>query len=195
MSEPTALAAAATNMGVSQERAQALLRAARQVRSLSGMPESTIADAATDPASDAAVDDLRQRIDTVLSAHLTSREAHVLRSRFGFTTGASMTLKEIGRELGVTRERIRQIEAKALKKLRVPSATQRLDGFFGDDTPRDGLQQRHLPQSDELAESSGSKTDTRFARMAAAVSDSMEQLKIARSASLIEAMVRGQSER
>jgi len=54
----------------------------------------------------------------------------VLELRFGITTGHTHTLEEIGKEFGVTRERIRQIEAKALKKLRHPSISKRLKGYL-----------------------------------------------------------------
>ena len=59
---------------------------------------------------------------------LTAREEKVLRLRFGLTDGKPHTLEEVGKEFGVTRERIRQIEAKAIRKLRHPSRAKR----FGD---------------------------------------------------------------
>ena len=61
----------------------------------------------------------RQVIESVL-ATLNEREANVLRLRFGFDTDHAYTLEEIGEVLGVTRERVRQIETKAIKKLRHP---------------------------------------------------------------------------
>jgi RNA polymerase primary sigma factor len=61
---------------------------------------------------------------------LTIREQEVLRLRFGLDDGRSRTLEEVGREFKVTRERIRQIEAKALRKLRHPSRSRRLKDYL-----------------------------------------------------------------
>ena len=61
---------------------------------------------------------------------LTPREAKVLKLRFGLQDGRMRTLEEVGREFQVTRERIRQIEAKALRKLRHPSRSKRLKDFM-----------------------------------------------------------------
>ena len=72
---------------------------------------------------------LRQQIDSVLE-DLTDREQKVLRLRFGLGRGISNTLEQVGRELNVTRERIRQIEGKALLKLRHPSRSRRLKSFL-----------------------------------------------------------------
>ena len=63
-------------------------------------------------------------------ASLTSRERRVLQLRFGLEDGRSRTLEEVGREFGVTRERIRQIEAKALRKLRHPSRSRKLKDYL-----------------------------------------------------------------
>lgn len=68
---------------------------------------------------------LKEQLSDVLST-LTSREEKVLRLRFGLEDGRSRTLEEVGREFNVTRERIRQIEAKALRKLRHPSRSKKL---------------------------------------------------------------------
>jgi RNA polymerase primary sigma factor len=72
---------------------------------------------------------LRENSGEVLGA-LSDREARVLKMRFGLTGGKAMTLEEVGQKFGVTRERIRQIEAKALRKLRHPSRRKRLQDFL-----------------------------------------------------------------
>jgi RNA polymerase primary sigma factor len=72
---------------------------------------------------------LRDRLQDVLET-LTDRERQVLDYRFGLTDGYSRTLEEVGRKFTVTRERIRQIEAKALRKLRHPTRIRKLDGFL-----------------------------------------------------------------
>ena len=72
---------------------------------------------------------LREQIDDVLSS-LNPRERRVLQLRFGLDDGRSRTLEEVGREFGVTRERIRQIEAKALRKLRHPSRSKKLKDYL-----------------------------------------------------------------
>jgi RNA polymerase primary sigma factor len=66
-------------------------------------------------------------------AGLTSREAKVLRMRFGIDMNTDHTLEEVGKQFDVTRERIRQIEAKALRKLRHPSRSDRLRSFLDSD--------------------------------------------------------------
>ena len=73
---------------------------------------------------------LREQLDEVMST-LTPREAKVLRLRFGLDDGKARTLEEVGREFEVTRERIRQIEAKALRKLRHPSRSKKLKDYMG----------------------------------------------------------------
>ncbi len=72
---------------------------------------------------------LKEQLDEVLGT-LTSREEKVLKLRFGLEDGRSRTLEEVGKEFNVTRERIRQIEAKALRKLRHPSRSKRLKDFL-----------------------------------------------------------------
>ncbi|MCD6358639.1 MAG: RNA polymerase sigma factor RpoD [Dehalococcoidia bacterium] len=72
---------------------------------------------------------LREQIEDVLST-ITPRERRVLQLRFGLEDGRGRTLEEVGKEFGVTRERIRQIEAKALRKLRHPSRSKRLKDYL-----------------------------------------------------------------
>jgi len=72
---------------------------------------------------------LKEQIDEVLSS-LTHREQRVLVLRFGLEDGRGRTLEEVGQEFNVTRERIRQIEAKALRKLRHPSRSRKLKDFL-----------------------------------------------------------------
>ena len=72
---------------------------------------------------------LKDEINSVLSG-LTDREEKVLRLRFGLYDGRTRTLEEVGKEFNVTRERIRQIEAKALRKLKHPTRSKRLKDFF-----------------------------------------------------------------
>ncbi len=86
-------------------------------------------DDAPSPSEQAADVLLREHIEEVMST-LTPREAKVLKLRFGLIDGRMRTLEEVGREFMVTRERIRQIEAKALRKLRHPSRSKRLKDFM-----------------------------------------------------------------
>ena len=81
------------------------------------------------PADAASHTMLREQLADVLST-LTPREAKVLRLRFGLEVGRSRTLEEVGKEFNVTRERIRQIEAKALRKLRHPSRSRKLKDYL-----------------------------------------------------------------
>jgi RNA polymerase primary sigma factor len=88
-----------------------------------------IADKGEASPADAAIEmDLAQSVRKVL-ATLTPREEKVVRMRFGIGDGIDRTLEQVGQEFHVTRERIRQIEAKALGKLRHPSKLKRLVGF------------------------------------------------------------------
>ena len=81
------------------------------------------------PAEAAAATLLKEQLDEVLST-LTDREQKVLRLRFGMNDGRARTLEEVGKEFDVTRERIRQIEAKALRKLRHPSRSRKLRDYL-----------------------------------------------------------------
>ena len=80
---------------------------------------------ATSPADHAAYEMMKKQLENVLDT-LTDREENVLRLRFGLDDGRTRTLEEVGKVFGVTRERIRQIEAKALRKLRHPSRSKQL---------------------------------------------------------------------
>ncbi len=84
---------------------------------------------ATSPADHAAYELLKEQLESVLDT-LTDREENVLRLRFGLDDGRTRTLEEVGKVFGVTRERIRQIEAKALRKLRHPSRSKQLKDFL-----------------------------------------------------------------
>lgn len=84
---------------------------------------------ATSPSEAAAYELLKEQLEDVLDT-LTDREENVLRLRFGLDDGRTRTLEEVGKVFGVTRERIRQIEAKALRKLRHPSRSKRLKDFL-----------------------------------------------------------------
>ena len=81
------------------------------------------------PAEAAAYTLLREQLNEVLHT-LSSREEQVLKLRFGLEDGRPRTLEEVGKEFNITRERIRQIEAKALRKLRHPSRSKKLQGFM-----------------------------------------------------------------
>jgi RNA polymerase primary sigma factor len=84
------------------------------------------------PIDQATMESLRETTHAVL-AQLTPREAKVLRMRFGIDMNTDHTLEEVGKQFDVTRERIRQIEAKALRKLRHPSRSEQLRSFLMDD--------------------------------------------------------------
>lgn len=84
---------------------------------------------ATSPTDHAAYEMMKKQLENVLDT-LTDREENVLRLRFGLDDGRTRTLEEVGKVFGVTRERIRQIEAKALRKLRHPSRSKQLKDFL-----------------------------------------------------------------
>ncbi len=83
------------------------------------------------PSDVASIEDLKTQLETVLN-ELSPREREVIKRRFGLDDGRPRTLEEVGKEFDVTRERIRQIEAKSLRKLRHPSRTKRLKDFLVD---------------------------------------------------------------
>ena len=86
-------------------------------------------DDAPAPAEAAAYSLLKEQIEDVLGS-LNEREQKVLKLRFGLEDGRARTLEEVGKEFDVTRERIRQIEAKALRKLRHPSRSKKLRDYL-----------------------------------------------------------------
>lgn len=83
-------------------------------------------------------DDLKEKVREILKS-LTPREEKVLKMRFGIDVASEHTLEEVGKDFSVTRERIRQIEVKALRKLRHPSRSKRLQSFFNSDDATDTL--------------------------------------------------------
>ncbi len=84
------------------------------------------------PADAVAGNDLKERVREILKS-LTPREEKVLKMRFGIDVASEHTLEEVGKDFSVTRERIRQIEVKALRKLRHPSRSKKLLAFFEKD--------------------------------------------------------------
>ncbi len=128
----------AEEMNLPVERVQQIMKMAQQPISLQspvGDSDDTnfgdfIEDkAAENPYDMTAYSLLREKIMDVLDS-LTERERRVLSLRFGLQDGYSRTLEEVGRQFKVTRERIRQIEAKALRKMRHPTRIRQLHGFF-----------------------------------------------------------------
>ena len=125
-------------MGVSAEKVREIMKISQDPVSLEtpiGEEEDShlgdfIADEdAPDPAEIASATILREVIERELNT-LAPREAHVIKLRFGLYDGRTRTLEEVGKEFDITRERIRQIEAKALRKLRHPSRARHLRGFL-----------------------------------------------------------------
>jgi RNA polymerase primary sigma factor len=126
-------------LGLPAAKVEALLHVAQDPVSLDGRGQAEgrapFADVLGDPAETssparaAAFSLLREHVDHVL-ATLAPRERRVLEMRFGLPDGCPRTLEEVGEVFGITRERVRQIEAKALKKLRHPSRTRDLGKFF-----------------------------------------------------------------
>jgi len=86
-------------------------------------------EAAENPVETATQEMLRDRIDQVLTT-LTYREREIIKLRYGIGDGYTYTLEEVGRIFKVTRERVRQVEAKALRKLQHPVRSRKLEGFL-----------------------------------------------------------------
>jgi RNA polymerase primary sigma factor len=126
-------------MEMDPEKVRDILKISQNTTSLeapvgSGEDESVLGDFIADdrqvsPYDATSIQMLRENVEEVLSA-LSDREAKVLRMRFGLSGNKMMTLEEVGRKFGVTRERIRQIEAKALRKLKHPSRRKKLQDFL-----------------------------------------------------------------
>lgn len=128
----------AKEMGLPEERVREIMKIAQEPVSLEtpiGEEEdSHLGDFIEDedapaPAEKASFTLLKEQLEEVLDT-LTEREEKVLRLRFGLDDGRSRTLEEVGKEFNVTRERIRQIEAKALRKLRHPSRSKKLKDYL-----------------------------------------------------------------
>ena len=128
----------AKEMNISEDKVREIMKIAQEPVSLEtpiGEEEdSHLGDFIEDhdaraPAEEASFTLLREQLDEVLKT-LTEREQRVLRLRFGLDDGRARTLEEVGQKFGVTRERIRQIEAKTLRKLRHPSRSKKLKDYL-----------------------------------------------------------------
>jgi RNA polymerase primary sigma factor len=128
----------AKEMDITEERVREIMKIAQEPVSLEtpiGEEEdSHLGDFIEDedalaPADSASYILLKEQLEEVLES-LTDREKKVLRLRFGLDDGKARTLEEVGKQFGVTRERIRQIEAKALRKLRHPSRSKKLKDYL-----------------------------------------------------------------
>jgi RNA polymerase primary sigma factor len=137
----------ADDMQLPVERVRAVMKMAQQPISMQspvGDGEETsfgdfIEDKSTEnPSEITSFSLLRDKLTNVLGS-LSERERRVLELRFGLGDGYSRTLEEVGRQFKVTRERIRQIEAKALRKMRHPSRIRQLSGFLELDPPEQPL--------------------------------------------------------
>ena len=125
-------------MGLSADRVREILKISQDPVSLEtpiGEEEDShlgdfIPDEDTPAPADAAASTILHEVINRELDTLTKREAHVIRLRFGLYDGRNRTLEEVGKEFDITRERIRQIEAKALRKLRHPSRARHLRGFL-----------------------------------------------------------------
>ena len=128
----------AKEMGISEDKVREIMKIAQEPVSLetpigeeddSHLGDFIPDDDAPAPADAVANALLKEQLGDVLNT-LTPREAKVLRLRYGLDDGKARTLEEVGKEFNVTRERIRQIEAKALRKLRHPSRSKKLKDFL-----------------------------------------------------------------
>ncbi len=128
----------AEEMGMPVEKVREILKIAQEPVSLetpigeeedSHLGDFIEDDTASEPSEAASFTLLKEQLVDVMST-LTPREEKVLRLRFGIEDGRTRTLEEVGKEFNVTRERIRQIEAKALRKLRHPSRSKKLKDFL-----------------------------------------------------------------
>ena len=128
----------AADMGMPVEKVREILKIAQEPVSLetpigeeedSHLGDFIPDEDASEPAEAASFTLLKEQLSEVLNT-LTPREEKVLRLRFGIEDGRTRTLEEVGKEFNVTRERIRQIEAKALRKLRHPSRSKKLRDFL-----------------------------------------------------------------
>jgi RNA polymerase primary sigma factor len=127
----------AERMGITVERVQSIQKTAQEPISLESPvgeeEDSSLGDFIADndtltPYEFTSKEMLKRELDAALET-LTDREEKVLRMRFGLLDGKSRTLEEVGKEFNVTRERIRQIEAKAIRKLRSPNRSKKLKDF------------------------------------------------------------------
>ena len=127
----------ATQMEIEPEKVREIIKVSQQPTSLEAPvgeeKDSTLGDFIPDeeirPEDQASVELLKSHLSEVLDT-LNDREKKVLKLRFGLDDGRQRTLEEVGREFGVTRERIRQIEAKALRKLRHPTRSKKLKDYL-----------------------------------------------------------------
>ena len=135
--EPT-LDELADRCGITPERVREILRISQDPLSLDSPvgeeDDSNLADFIEDMSAEAPADMATKRMLTAAVeealGELTEREQEIVRMRFGLDDGQARTLEDVGKEFGVTRERIRQIEAKTLAKLRHPMRSQRLKEFL-----------------------------------------------------------------
>ena len=128
----------AREMGISEEKVREIIKVAQEPVSLetpigeeedSHLGDFIPDEDASEPSEAASFSLLREQLEEVLDT-LAPREKKVLELRFGIVDGRTRTLEEVGKEFNVTRERIRQIEAKALRKLRHPSRSKKLRDFL-----------------------------------------------------------------